>query len=89
METLVWLVAGGLIGWLSYRYMGFNEARGVAVTMVIGAVGALVGAKLIAPMFMAATTPSTELSLPLMLFALGAAVGSLVLGNMLHQRWGV
>jgi hypothetical protein len=24
-----------------------------------------------------------------MLFALGAAVGSLVLGNMLHQRWGV
>jgi uncharacterized membrane protein YeaQ/YmgE (transglycosylase-associated protein family) len=89
METLVWLVAGSLIGWLSYSYLGFNEARGVAVTMVIGAVGALVGAKVIAPMFMAATTPSSELSLPLMLFALGSAIGGLVLGNMLHRRWGV
>ena len=89
MEILVWLAAGGLVGWLSYSYLGFNEARGVAVTMVIGAVGALAGAKLIAPVFMAATTPSSELSLPLMLFALGAAVVSLVLGNMLHRRWGV
>lgn len=89
MEILVWLAAGGLVGWLSYSYLGFNEARGVAVTMVIGAVGALAGAKLIAPIFMAATTPSSELSLPLMLFALGAAVVSLVLGNMLHRRWGV
>ena len=89
METLVWLVAGGLIGWLSYSYLGFNQARGVAVTMVIGAGGALVGAQVIAPRFMAATTPSSDLSLPLMLFALGASVGSLVLGNMLHRRWGI
>ena len=89
METLVWLVAGGLVGWLSHRYLGYNEARGVAVAIVIGAVGAFFGAKVIAPVFVATTTPAGDLSLPLALFALGAAVLSLVLGNLMHQRWGV
>jgi uncharacterized membrane protein YeaQ/YmgE (transglycosylase-associated protein family) len=89
METLVWLVSGGLLGWLSYTYLHYNEARGVAVSMVIGAAGALFGAKVIAPVFVAATTSAGQLSLPLALFALGAAAGCLLLGNLMHQRWGV
>ena len=87
METLVWLVAGSLIGWLSFSYLGFNEARGVAVTMVIGAVGALIGGKVIAPMFTAATDAGGRLQPDALLFALGGAIGGLVLGDMLHRRW--
>jgi uncharacterized membrane protein YeaQ/YmgE (transglycosylase-associated protein family) len=89
METLVWLVAGGLVGWLSYTYLHYNEARGLMVAIVIGAVGALLGVKWIAPMFLAATTAAAEPSLSLALFAAAAAAACLALGDLVHQRWGV
>lgn len=88
MDTLVWLTAGGLVGWLSYTYLGYNEARGVAVAMVIGAAGALFGAKVVAPVFVSAAT-AHEVGLPLALFSLGTAVLGVLFGNLLHQRWGV
>jgi uncharacterized membrane protein YeaQ/YmgE (transglycosylase-associated protein family) len=89
METLVWIVTGGLIGWMSYALLRFNAERGAIVSIVIGAIGALVGAKAIAPMFIAAASATGEVSLPLVLFASGAAVALLALGDMLHQRWGM
>ena len=88
METLVWMAAGALIGWLSYSYLGFNEARGPAVTVVIGVLGALIGAKAIAPMFVASAAPGA-FSGPLLVFAIAAAVVFLAAANLVHRRWGV
>ena len=90
MQTLVWiLAAGGLVGWISFSFLRFNAERGVAVSMLIGAVGALVGAKTIAPMFLTVATPPGEVTLPLILFAAGAAVAFAALAEMLNRRFGV
>jgi uncharacterized membrane protein YeaQ/YmgE (transglycosylase-associated protein family) len=89
METLLWIAAGLLLGWLSYSYLRYNAERGMAASMAIGAVGALVGAKAVAPLFVSAASVPDEVSLPFVLFAAGAAAALLVLSDLLHQRFGV
>jgi uncharacterized membrane protein YeaQ/YmgE (transglycosylase-associated protein family) len=87
MEILFWVGAGALLGWMSYAFLGFNEARGLTVSIAIGAVGALVGAKGLAPMFITTAAPLDGLSMPFLMFAVGTAVVCLVLGNLLSRRW--
>lgn len=89
MDTLVWIVTGGALGWMSYAFLGYNEARGVMVSVVIGAVGALIGAKALAPMLMSAAAPEHGLSMAVLAIAAGAALALLALGNLVHRRWGV
>lgn len=89
METLVWILAGGALGWMSYSYLGLNEERGMIVSVLIGAVGAVIGVKAIAPMFMAAAALSAGFSASLLFFAAGAAFACLALGNALYRRFGV
>jgi len=89
METLVWIVAGIVVGWLSYSFLRLNAERGMVMSMVIGAVGALVGAKGVAPLFVSAASTPGEVALPFIFFAGGAAVGFLALSDLVHQRFGV
>jgi uncharacterized membrane protein YeaQ/YmgE (transglycosylase-associated protein family) len=89
MEILIWVGAGAVLGWMSYAFLGFNEARGLAVSIGIGAVGALVGAKGLAPMFITTAAPLDNFSVPFLMFAVGTAVICLVLGNMLYRRWDI
>lgn len=87
MEILLWMGAGAALGWMSYAFLGFNEARGLAVSIAIGAVGALVGAKGLAPMFITTAAPLDNFSAPFLMFGIGTAVACLVLGNLLYRRW--
>jgi uncharacterized membrane protein YeaQ/YmgE (transglycosylase-associated protein family) len=89
MDTLVCIAAGSLLGWLSYSYWRVNWERGAVVSMVIGAVGALIGTKAIAPLFLSAASAPGDVTLPFLVFALGAAAALLVLSHMLRQRFGV
>ena len=87
METLVWILAGSALGWISWTYLGFNQDRGPVVSTLIGGVGALIGGKAIAPMFMATTSPS-DTGILALVFAGIAAAACLLAGDKL-QRWGV
>ena len=87
METLVWILAGSSLGWISWTYLGFNQDRGAVVSTLIGGVGALVGGKAIAPIFMAAPSPA-DTGILALAFAGIAAAACLLLGDKL-QRWGV
>jgi uncharacterized membrane protein YeaQ/YmgE (transglycosylase-associated protein family) len=89
MDILFWVGAGALLGWMSFAFLGFNEARGLAVSIAIGAVGALVGAKGLAPMFITTAASLDGLSVPFLMFAVGTAVACLVLGNFLYRRWDI
>ena len=89
METLTWAMAGGLLGWMSYAFLGFNEARGLMTSIGIGAAGALVGAKALAPMFISSGAPLDAFSVPFLLFAAGTAVACLALSNLLYRRWNI
>ena len=89
MDIIAWMLAGGTLGWAGCSYLGFNEERGVMVSIIIGALGGLAGGKLIAPMFTAVETAPTAFSFSALLFAAAVAAVFLVLGNLVYKRWGV
>ena len=87
MELIVWIVTGAAVGWLSYARLGFNGERGPNVSLILGAVGAVLGVKLVGPLFVA--VPATELTVAGLFFAAGAAAAVLALGDLVYSRWGV
>ena len=89
MEMIFCILAGGALGWIACSYLRFNAERGVLVSVLIGAVGGLIGGKALAPMFTAATAaPAVGVSPDALLFAAAAAIVCLFAGDRL-QRWGV
>ena len=87
MEFIVWIVTGAMIGWLAYAFAGLNEKRGRFVSMLMGAVGALVGGKSIAPIFIVA--PLASMSVASFAFAASAAIVVLLAGNVVQNLWKV
>jgi uncharacterized membrane protein YeaQ/YmgE (transglycosylase-associated protein family) len=88
MNIAIWMLAGAILGWVGYSFLGFNEARGKLVSIIIGAVGGFFGGQMVAPMFTAAAVPS-DFSLSALFFAAAVAAAFLALGNLVHRRWGV
>lgn len=88
MSIIVWVLAGAALGWVGYAYLGFNEARGRVIPMIIGAFGGYIGGKIVAPMFTAASLPG-EFSVAALFFAAAVAAVFLAIGNLVHNRWGV
>ena len=89
MNIVMWMLAGGILGWVGYAFLGFNEERGMVVSAIIGTVGGLFGGKLIAPMFTAAAAVPEAFSLSALLFAAAVAAAFLAVGNLVGKRWGV
>jgi uncharacterized membrane protein YeaQ/YmgE (transglycosylase-associated protein family) len=50
MGIIVWLVMGGVVGWIASMIMGTNARQGMVLNIVVGIVGALIGGWLIGPM---------------------------------------
>jgi uncharacterized membrane protein YeaQ/YmgE (transglycosylase-associated protein family) len=88
MNIAIWMLSGALVGWLGYSVLGFNEARGKMVSIVIGAIGGMVGGNLVAPMFITSSAPN-EFSFPALVFAAAIAAAVIAIGNLMHNRWGV
>jgi uncharacterized membrane protein YeaQ/YmgE (transglycosylase-associated protein family) len=87
MHILATVVIGGIVGWLAYWRLGLNAERGTIVSVVIGAVGALLGVEVIAPAFVAG--PGELFSAPGALVACAAAAAALVAANLVYKRWGL
>ena len=89
MNIVMWVLAGGILGWVGYMYMGLNERRGMIVSSVIGAIGGVVGGKMIAPMFTAAASIPGDFSTSALAFAAAIATAFLFAGDLIHDRFGV
>lgn len=89
MNIVLWMLAGAILGWIGFSYMRFNEERGLMVSAIIGAIGGLIGGKIIAPMFTEAEAVAGAFSTSGMVFAAIVAAALLFAGNLVHSRWGV
>lgn len=43
MNLLVWLIVGGVAGWLASIVMGKNEKMGAGANIIVGIIGAFIG----------------------------------------------
>ena len=75
MNIIIWLVVGGILGWLASLVMKTDGQQGIVLNVVVGIVGALIAGFLIAPMFGTGTINTSDFSIAgLLVSFLGAAV---------------
>jgi len=89
MNIVLLMLTGGFVGWVGYSFMGFNQARGMRVSLFIGAAGGFIGGKMVAPMFAAAEAVPADFSSPALFFAAVIAAAFLAAGNLAYNLWGV
>ena len=76
MNFIIWLVIGGLIGWVASMVMKTDGQQGIVLNVIVGIVGALLGGWLISPLVGVATINQNNFSLA----ALGVSfVGAVIL----------
>jgi len=75
MNIIVWLVVGGVIGWLASILMKTDGQQGIILNVVVGIVGAVLGGWLISPLVGVSTINQENFSLPgLFVSFVGAAI---------------
>jgi uncharacterized membrane protein YeaQ/YmgE (transglycosylase-associated protein family) len=75
MNFIIWLVVGGIIGWLASLMMKTDAQQGVILNVVVGIVGAMLGGWLISPLIGVGTINQDNFSLPALIVSfLGAAI---------------
>ena len=75
MNLIIWLIVGGVIGWLASMLMKTNDQQGMFLNVVVGVVGAMLAGWFISPLVGVGTINQNNFSLPAMLVSfLGAAV---------------
>lgn len=50
MGFIVYLIVGGIVGWLASIIMGRNNQMGIILNVVVGIIGAILGGWLISPL---------------------------------------
>jgi uncharacterized membrane protein YeaQ/YmgE (transglycosylase-associated protein family) len=50
MGIIVWLIIGGIVGWLASIIMRRDGQQGILLNVVVGIVGAVIGGWLISPL---------------------------------------
>jgi uncharacterized membrane protein YeaQ/YmgE (transglycosylase-associated protein family) len=74
MDILIWLVVGGLIGWVASMLMGTDGRQGIILNVVVGIVGAALGGFIFGGTFGTSTINDGNLSLSGILVSLVGAV---------------
>ena len=74
MNFIIWLIVGGLVGWVASIIMKTNGQQGIFLNVIVGIVGAFVAGYLLTPYFGISTINQNNFSLPALLVSLGGAV---------------
>ena len=82
MNILIWLIVGGILGWLASKVMHTDGQQGLILNIVVGIVGALIGGWLLSPMLGAGTINQNNFSLPALLVSFIGAIVLLAVYNL-------
>lgn len=80
---ILWLVVGGLIGWVASMVMHTRE--GIILNIIIGIVGAMIGGWLLSPFLGASTINQSNFSAMALLVSFLGAVLLLAVVNLVRR----
>ena len=84
MGILVWLIVGGVVGWLASIIMRTDAQQGILLNVVVGIVGALLAGFIISPMIGVGTI-NQGVSLATVLVSLVGAIILLAIVNLFRR----
>ena len=85
MNLIIWLVVGGVIGWLASIVMRTDAQQGILLNVIVGIVGALLAGFVIAPLFGTGTINQNDFSISGLIVAVVGAVVLLAIVNLFRR----
>lgn len=84
MGILVWLIVGGVVGWLASIIMRTDAQQGILLNVVVGIVGALLAGFVVSPL-LGVGTINEGISLATFLVSLVGAIILLAIVNLFRR----
>ena len=85
MNFIIWLVVGGLIGWIASMIMKTDGQQGIVLNVGVGIVGAMLGGWFLSPMLGAGTINQGSFSAASLGVSLLGAVILLAIVNLFRR----
>ena len=85
MNLIIWLIVGGLIGWIASMIMRTDAQQGILLNVIVGIVGAFIGGWLISPLLGAGNINSGDFSIMGLIVSLVGAVILLAIVNFFRR----
>lgn len=85
INLIIWLVIGGIIGWVASMIMRTDGQQGIFLNIVVGIVGAALGGWFISPLVGVGSMTQGNFSIGALVVALIGAVILLAIVNLLRR----
>lgn len=85
MNLIIWLVVGGLIGWVASKIMRTDAQQGVILNVVVGIIGAALGGWLVSPLIGVGTINQGVFSFGALIVSLVGAIILLAIVNLFRR----
>jgi uncharacterized membrane protein YeaQ/YmgE (transglycosylase-associated protein family) len=85
INLIVWLVVGGVIGWIASMIMRTDAQQGILLNVVVGIIGAALAGFVISPLLGIPTINQDAFSLGALLVSLLGAVILLAIVNLVRR----
>jgi uncharacterized membrane protein YeaQ/YmgE (transglycosylase-associated protein family) len=85
INLIVWLVVGGIIGWIASMMMNTDGQQGVFLNIVVGIVGAALAGFIISPLVGVPSINENAFSLGALLVSLVGAVILIAIVNLFRR----
>jgi uncharacterized membrane protein YeaQ/YmgE (transglycosylase-associated protein family) len=85
INFIIWIILGGILGWLASMIMRTDAQQGTLLNIVVGIVGAFLAGMFLSPLFGVATINQNNFSIASLLVSLLGAVILLAIVNMLRR----
>jgi uncharacterized membrane protein YeaQ/YmgE (transglycosylase-associated protein family) len=85
MGILIYLIVGGLIGWIASIIMRTDAQQGIILNVVVGIIGALIAGFLVAPHLGTGTINSGDFTVTGLLVSLVGAIILLAIVNLFRR----
>jgi uncharacterized membrane protein YeaQ/YmgE (transglycosylase-associated protein family) len=82
---IIWLIVGGIIGWVASLIMKTDAQQGLLLNVVVGIIGSLLGGWFISPLIGAGTINQSDFSIAGLFVSLVGAVILLAILNLFRR----
>jgi uncharacterized membrane protein YeaQ/YmgE (transglycosylase-associated protein family) len=85
LNFIIWIIVGGVIGWLASLIMRTDAQQGTLLNIIVGIVGAFLAGLILTPLFGVSTINAGNFSLPALLISLLGALILLAIVNLFRR----